>query len=182
MHTLNLVAYYESFAPDTGDYLEFTVELIFDCNRIPYDPPNFSDYLYIIDQGDPYISVAMEPTLCGSWIYVIEEITYAKNFPWCSWCAYSNFGLFDFDLTSFMMYLGPQSGFDTGVYEISIPILIPESDVKEYIEFVVTIQYCQVEELIADPVPRSTYSLFQTEPLVVEFDDYQQVPECNYEL
>ena len=62
-------------------------------------------------------------------------------------------------------------GFDVGHYDIQIPILIPYSDVKEYIQFELIIEYCQVEEFITTPVGSRTYMAFDPDPLVVEIGE-----------
>ena len=144
LHQLQLIAHYESFPADSGDVLLFSADLIVDCNRVPYVIPTFDNYEYIIDISDPTLSIYVEPTHCGPWLYDPEDASYKKNFPWCAWCAYSNFGLFNYDLTLYTLTIEDAAGFDVGVYSISIPIRIPNSDVLEYIEFVITISYCQV--------------------------------------
>lgn len=62
-------------------------------------------------------------------------------------------------------------GSDVGHYDIQVPILIPYSDVKEYIQFRVKIEYCQVEEFITTPVGSRTYMAFDPDPLVVEIGE-----------
>lgn len=182
MHILQLIAHYESYPTDSGDTLQFTAELIFDCDRIPYDLPTIDNYEYVIDHSDPVVSVLIDSTYCGSWIYDFDATTYKKNFPWCDWCAYSNFGLFEFDPLTYTIFIKDAAGFDTGNYEISIPIYVPNSDVEEFIEFEITISFCQILNFIVEPVEDSSYVAFEQEAHVIEITDYIQEPACNYSL
>ena len=45
------------------------MELIIDCNRVPYEMPVIDDYEYVIDQTDPWLDISLPPTMCGPWIY-----------------------------------------------------------------------------------------------------------------
>ena len=43
------MAHYEDYPEDSGDSFEFAIELVIDCNRVPYETPVIEDYTHVID-------------------------------------------------------------------------------------------------------------------------------------
>lgn len=114
VHEFTVTAYYETFPYDSGDSKDFLVELVLDCDIIPYEKPVFDEFTYVIDQMDPVMDVQLPPTYCGPWGVNTASISYQKDLGWCTWCVWLNAGLFDFDTVTWTINLDVGGSNDVG--------------------------------------------------------------------
>ena len=87
-----------------------------------------------------------------------------------------------FDQSTNEVTFGTNDDADRGVYTIEMrAYLVNYPNVESFKTFTVTIDYCQVTEMIPNPVPTQNYDLY-TPAIQFSTLDFIQVPDCGYTL
>jgi hypothetical protein len=72
-------------------------------------------------------------------------------------------------------------GSDKGDYQVRIPVYVPNTNIVQYINFMVTISYCQVTDFILTPIDKVIHNVFDSQ-LTIEVPEFVQIPLCSYTL